>query len=164
MDILEKYNIYDRHFYEIIRDLIDSEVVRKMDNFIQHGSTSTLEHCLNVSYSSYKMALALKLDYVSTARGALLHDLYLYDWHKLPKEKHFFKQHGFVHASLALKNANKYFKLNDVEKDIIEKHMWPLTLRKLPLYRESVLVSVMDKCVSSKETLAPYVHKLTEIV
>jgi len=54
-------------------------------------------------------------------KGWLLHDFFLYDWHADKKTST--KLHGFVHLCIAVKNANEYFSLNNIEKDIIEKHM-----------------------------------------
>lgn len=164
MDIKERYGINDECFYDCIKDLINHEAVLMMDKFIQHGKTTTLDHCVMVSYNSYKLAKLLNLDYRSVARGGLLHDLFLYDWHNLPKVDSIFKMHGFVHAGIARDNALKYFDLSEVEIDIIERHMWPLNLTKPPRYRESLLVSFIDKYVSTKETVAPYIHKAVESV
>lgn len=50
----------------------------------------------------------------------------------------------------AYHNAKKYFDLNEIEKDIILKHMFPLTIT-LPRYKETFLVLIVDKIVSSKE-------------
>ena len=52
-----------------------------MDKYIQHGSTTTLDHSIAVSYLAYRLARKLDLDYISVARAGLLHDFYLYDWH-----------------------------------------------------------------------------------
>lgn len=75
---------------------------------------------------------------------------FLYDWHK--NEVDYGGLHGFIHPNIALKNANKYFLLNEVEKDIIQKHMWPLTL-KLPKYKEAYVVSFVDKYCAILETV-----------
>jgi uncharacterized protein len=80
----------------------------------------------------------------------MLHDFYLYDWHT-PDHSH--RLHGFRHPRTALNNAKKYYSLNQVEADIIEKHMWPLTLTKAPLCREAMLVCLVDKYISTTETL-----------
>ena len=50
-------------------------------------------------------------------------------------------------------DGNKYirYSLNNIEKDIIEKHMWPLTLR-LPKYKESYVVLMVDKYCALFET------------
>ena len=49
--------------------------------------------------------------------------------------------------------------IENKEKDIIEKHMWPLTLRQVPKYKESFLVSFVDKYTSSCETVVPVAQK-----
>lgn len=149
----------DKDYYECVKDLIYSDPVKLMDTFTQHGTTTTLEHCVNVSYMSYKIAKRLNIDYKSAARAGLLHDLFLYDWHLQPKGDPFFQKHGFTHPQRALENALKYYELNNKEIDIIEKHMWPLTLRKVPKYKESFLISFVDKHVSTKEIVAPYAQK-----
>ena len=48
-------------------------------------------------------------------------------------------------------NADRDFGLNEVEKDIISKHMFPLTIMP-PRYRESVLVTLADKWCALCET------------
>lgn len=137
-------------FASCISDLLTHDEVQRMDDFLQHGSTTCLEHCLSVSRLSYETAKRLRLDGRSAARGALLHDLYLYDWHK-PDPKR--KRHGFSHPRTALANAERCFNLNPVERDIILKHMWPLT-PALPRYPESYLVLTADKYIALKETVA----------
>ena len=156
MTVREKYRIYDDGYYECVKDLLENDLVLMMDSYIQHGFTTTLSHCITVSYNSYKIAKKLNLNYVAAARAGLLHDFYLYDWHMLEKEKNLFKKHGYVHAAKALENAKENFEISKLEEDIISKHMWPLTLRKVPRHRESFIVSVVDKCSSTKETVYPY--------
>jgi uncharacterized protein len=51
---------------------------------------------------------------------------------------------------IAVANAKKYFSINEIEEDIIKKHMWPLTLIP-PKYKESFIISFADKYLSSKE-------------
>lgn len=151
--------VNDEEYMKCVEDLFYSNPVKQMDEYIQHGSTTTLEHCINVSYQSYKLSKKLHLDYKSAARAGLLHDLFLYDWHLQPKGDPFFQKHGFTHPQRALENANKYFCLNNKEKDIIEKHMWPLTFRKVPKYKESFLISIVDKYTSTCETVVPVAKK-----
>jgi uncharacterized protein len=138
-------------FISQIRDLLSKQQVFEMNNYIQHGNTTTFRHCLMVAYYSYAIALRLphRLDTKSIIRGAMLHDFYLYDWH-IPDKSH--RLHGFVHPGFALKNARKYFTLNPIEEDIIAKHMWPLTFMKIPGCREAILVCLVDKFCSLAET------------
>ena len=108
----------EKEFNLIINDLINNETVLEMKKYYQHGSTSCFEHCYNVAYVCYKMAKKLRLDYVSATRGAMLHDLFLYDWRTPKKDRVNKKMHAFTHGEIALNNATKLFKINDTEKDI----------------------------------------------
>ncbi|AKN31522.1 HD family phosphohydrolase [Clostridium carboxidivorans P7] len=139
----------DKKYEKCVCDVIHHEMVVSMKNYIQHGNTNCLEHSLYVSYISYMICRRLGLDYRSAARGGLLHDFFLYDWHMRRPQKGL---HGFIHPNIALKNANKYFNLNDNEKDIIQKHMWPLTIT-LPRYKESFVVLFTDKYCAFMETV-----------
>ncbi len=142
---------FRQEFIHQITPIIENEKVKRMDKYIQHGETSTLEHCIAVSYMSYYIAkrLHIRCDYHSLIRGALLHDYFLYDWHDKDSSH---KLHGFHHAKTALKNASLDFELTEIEKDIIAKHMFPLNI-KLPKYRESYIVTLADKICSSYEVL-----------
>jgi uncharacterized protein len=140
----------EQEFNAIVSDILDNEEFLKLKNFF-HTNSSIYEHARIVSYLAYRLCKYLNLDYTSAARGALLHDFFLYDWrnHDLPelaKDKY----HGVAHPKIALNNALKHFKLNDLEKDIIVKHMWPLTLIP-PRYQESYIVTFTDKYVASRE-------------
>jgi len=146
---------FEDEFYEIIKDIYEHEEFLKLKEH-HHHTSSIYEHVMSVSYFSYRASKFLKLDYHSTARGALLHDFFLYDWRNhdvpdLPEDKF----HGIEHPKIALQNATKHFSLNDIEKDIVVKHMWPLTLVP-PKFKESFIVSFADKYLASKE----YVTKL----
>lgn len=139
-----------KEFHETVEDILRHEEFLRLKNYFHHNS-SIFEHAVNVAYFSYRICKFLKLDHRSAARGALLHDFFLYDWRNhdvpdLPREKY----HGIEHPGIALANAKKYFTLNDIEKDIIVKHMWPLTITP-PRYKESFIVTFADKYLSSKE-------------
>ena len=79
----------------------------------------------------FSKTIHLKVDRDSLVRGALLHDYFLYDWHDRRPER---RIHGFTHTGIALHNADRDFELNDIERDIIGKHMFPLTVVP-PRYR-----------------------------
>ncbi|GFN36578.1 putative ABC transporter permease [Tepidimicrobium xylanilyticum] len=140
---------FEEEYKDCINDLISHEITRSMKNYKHHGDVNCLEHSLYVSYISYKICKKLGMDYRSAARGGLLHDFYLYDWHI---EKPYKGLHGFVHPDIALQNADKFFSLNSIEKDIIKKHMWPLTV-KPPRYKESFVVLMIDKYCAFMEII-----------
>lgn len=136
-------------FKLIIKDITSNPNVMALKEHIQHASNSRFYHCLCVSYYTYAICKKLNLDYVSAARGAMLHDFYFYDW----RNKHVEGQkkfHAYRHPRIALNNAKDIFELNDIQKDIILKHMWPLTL-PLPRYRESFIVTLVDKYCATAE-------------
>lgn len=142
-------------FYALIQDLISNETVQKMKNYRQHYNTSTYEHCFYVSYISYKICKKLGLDYKAAARGGILHDLFLYDWRNSRKLLNLERSHAFIHPKIAFENASKLFKLTEKEKDIIVKHMWPVTLT-LPKYPESFIVTFVDKYSALFESFTFY--------
>ena len=130
-------------------DILKSERMITEKDFIQHGSISCYDHSLNVAKKSLIIAgfllIFIKINEKSLIRGALLHDYFLYDWHKSGH-----RLHGFFHAKRALKNAESDFKLNDIEKNIIKRHMFPLNICP-PKYRESWIVCLADKLCAVEE-------------
>ena len=120
---------------------------------IQHGNVSVRRHAINVARYSLLIneKLGIKCNKRDLIRGALLHDYFLYDWHD---KDHIspLRLHGFFHPGIALRNAEKEYRLSTKEKDIIRKHMWPLTIVP-PKCREAWVVSMADKYCSLMETL-----------
>lgn len=121
-----------------------------MDSFIQHGGTSCLKHTIAVAYYSILLAdfMGIRYNRRELIRGALLHDYFLYDWHDGKKGR---GMHGFTHPQTAMLNADKDFELTEVERDIIKKHMFPLTVIP-PVCREGWIVCLVDKLCSVYET------------
>ena len=144
--------INDAQYMDIVKDILSSDIFKKLAGFVQHGSTSTMEHSINVSYTTYLVCKKLNLDYKSAARAALLHDFYLYDWHRPAKEigTHF---HGFTHPYTAAKNAKKYFGITDKEAGMIKTHMFPFTPIP-PLSREGWVLTMADKTTSVNEIIS----------
>lgn len=134
--------------YKYGKNILNSKGMIKSKSFIQHGSVSVYDHSINVAQLALNISKRFKnVDTKSLIRGALLHDYFLYDWHQKDKSH---RLHGFTHASTALKNANRDFKLNKIEKDIIKKHMFPLNIIP-PRYKESYIVCIADKICALKE-------------
>ena len=140
-----------KEFREVVKDIVNNDKFKKMKEIKQHRFTNCYEHSINVATKCfiYAKKFNMKIDVVSLVRGALLHDFYLYDWRESKKEH---LNHGYIHPQIALVNATKEFGyLNDIEKDIILSHMWPLTFFKFPKYKESFLVCFFDKVCAIKE-------------
>lgn len=126
---------------EILGPVLSNEKVQQLREFVQHGDTNRYAHSFRVAKYSYIVCERLNLDGVSAARGAMLHDFFLYDWEE---EQMSGSEHLRTHPSAALEMAEQEFDLNEKEKDIIAKHMWPVT-SQTPDYKESYIVSTMDK-------------------
>ena len=146
-------------FEKLIEELSMDERTQEMEKYIQHGTVTTYDHCMQVARTSYWLndVFHIKSRKRELVRGAFLHDYYLYDWH-LPHENHR-NLHGFYHPGIAARNAKRDFTLSKKEENIIESHMWPLTVTKLPKSREAILVGIADKICSARETLVRWERK-----
>jgi len=122
-----------------LREILVHPVFESLRNFPHHGKISCYDHSITVACLAYRMAGRFGCDRISAAKGGLLHDLYLYDWHSGGPGLH-----GFRHPSISLQNSLRFFTLNEIERDAILRHMWPLTPVP-PRYRESLIVSIADK-------------------
>ena len=138
-------------FKKVCDEVCSTEKYQSLKNYVAHGRISVYAHSLRVAERSYAYAIThrVKCDIVSLIRGALLHDYFLYDWHKLPK----FSFHGYTHAKTAMENASKDYDLNEKEKNIIYSHMFPLNLFHFPKCKEAWIVLWQDKLCALKETV-----------
>lgn len=154
---LKKRHEKQKELYLLLRehasDILDSDNFQSTRNYIQHGSIPVHRHCIDVARQSIAISKALRIPCSEREliRGALLHDYFLYDWHDKSREN-YQMLHGFYHPGIALRNASKEYDLTLREKDIIEKHMWPLTVVP-PRCREAWIVTTADKYCSILETL-----------
>lgn len=137
----------DREFCSLIKPLLNTEMVQKLDNYTQHHFQSRLEHSIAVSYYSYKLGKKLGLNWRAMARGGLLHDLFFHDWRTTKFEE---GSHAYVHPRIALSNAKKITSISSLEEDIIVNHMMGSTL-DIPKSREAFCVSMIDKYLAVSE-------------
>lgn len=157
-EIIKNENI--KEFFSITNELINNPIVMQMQNYRQHYNTSCYEHCIEVAYWSYLFCKKHNLDYVSVARASILHDLFLYDWRNSRRELGLEGWHAFIHPKIALTNALNIFSLNKKEKDIILKHMWPVTFFHFPKYKESYVITITDKLSALKSCYNYYQSSL----
>lgn len=154
---LERFRIRNKKIHKAAPDILGSENFDRTKDHIQHGNVTVNDHVWDVARYSLAISerLHIRCSQKELIRGALLHDYFLYDWHQ-PDEENPHKLHGFYHPGTALRNASKEYELTNREKDIIKKHMWPLTLVP-PKCREAWIVTAADKWCSLMETL--HFHK-----
>ena len=135
----------NRSYKSLEKEVMSNKKYMLLNKESHHGLTR-LEHSLRVSRNVYKVAKKLNLDYVSATRAALLHDFFF--------NEEFESNHGLiqgvVHPDIALANACGSFKLNEIEKNAIESHMFPLSV-VLPKSREAWVLTIVDKLVAIYE-------------
>ena len=165
MKIRQK-EVEDLIFKSYLEEVMKKKKFLKMNRYIQHGNTSCLLHSIAVSYYSYRLAKFLRLNIheKELIRGALLHDYFLYDWHAKYKPTRNVGLHGRIHPKIALFNARKDYDINELEADIIARHMFPLTFTP-PKYKESIIVCLVDKVLSTYEVFSKNAYaKITDRV
>lgn len=133
-----------------LHGLLHTEEAALMKRCIQHGEISTYDHVISVVQLSFFLNRRLHLGAPDRelVRGAFLHDFYLYDWHE---NGYIGRLHGLHHPAIALANAARRYPLTPTERNIIESHMWPLTLFHMPKCRAAFIVCLADKICSAYE-------------
>lgn len=136
-------------FFACISDLYTTAEVQSLKQYEQHLLINRLDHITSVAYISYLTCKKLGLNYREAARGAILHDLFYYDWRD--KYSHP-RPHGYLHPGIALKNAQELCggQLTALEANTIKRHMFPLTPIP-PRYPEGLVVSMADKYCATWE-------------
>ena len=156
----ERHRELHRQIQEAASDILQSNNFMSTKGHIQHGDMTVNQHCVNVAKLSIAISdkLHIRCQKDEMIRGALLHDYFLYDWHVGDARKPQ-NLHGFYHPGIALRNATRDFVLSEREKDIIKKHMWPMTVIP-PMCREAWIVTLADKYCSAMETLGLHKKKM----
>ncbi len=131
-----------KEFLEYAYPIISTDKFKELKKYIHHAKHTCYRHVLSVAYISYKLALNnYKIDMASLIKVALLHDYYLYDWHKPGHAR----PHGFTHPKTAMNNAKRDFGLTKTEARAIRSHMWPLTIFHIPTSRIGWIICLADK-------------------
>ena len=149
---MKKTEMNEELFLKEMALLENDPYVKKMEQYSQHRGNNTYQHVRNVAYKSYELAKHFhwEIDEKSLARGAMLHDYYMYSTKDKGMSAY---RHGTSHPGKALQNARNRFELNEKEENIIRSHMWPLTLFHPPRSKEAVLVCIVDKYCAAREML-----------
>jgi uncharacterized protein len=148
---------YNKEFYDIYNEFYQNNKYKELRKDVHHG-LSKLKHIERVAKYSFYVSKFCKMDYVSATRGAFLHDFFL----NTEVDKSNFKSYLESHADMALKNSEENFILNNIERDVISKHMYPIS-KSQPEYKESLVVSICDKVASIYEFFR-YQLKMTATV
>lgn len=154
----------NKEYKEITRDIIENDNFITLKNDNHHG-TNRYEHCKRVSYLSFLMSKMFKANAKDSAISGLLHDFF----HGTTNENENITY--LTHPKTSAINAQKYFNINDNEKNIIETHMYHYALVKSicpfpkegekikakeyrPNCKEGYIVCISDLLVSIYEVIA----------
>jgi len=104
----------NEEFTFIAAPLLEHPMVARLSQYEHHRDKTRLEHVKEVAWVSFYWGKRLSLDSSAIVRGALLHDLFFYDWlHDGPR------LHGFRHPNIALQNARKVTALSPLYHRVI---------------------------------------------
>lgn len=148
----------DTEYMELIEDLLKNKDLMMLEDITHHHHTTRLTHSLFVSYVSYRIASRFNCDKRAVARAGLLHDFFHEGREEIvAMEK---GSHNFVHPKIAVENAASITELSELERDIILKHMFLCTRCGLPKYKESFIVTCVDKYCAISEVSKPSREKV----
>lgn len=156
-DTIVSQRKYGKEFEKSVQDILIHPYFQSLAAYRHHGIKRS-DHSIRVAYNAYVIGKKLNLDATAIARGGLLHDFFfdipLNQKREIRKSckglKKVTSMQGFTHPKMAGSNAKKYFEISEKEADIIEKHMFPLTI-KPPKYSESWIVNGVDTSIAFKE-------------
>ncbi len=158
--ICSSKELTDNSYYDCVRDIIDCKQLQDLKTITHHISTTRFQHCVNVSYYSYIVCRKFRLNARSAARAGLLHDLFYYDRKEYNSGKvRGQASHSKNHAMIACANAEQVTDISVLERDMIAKHMWPVT-RPMPRYKETYIITIIDKYCAVLEFCVPKVQRV----
>lgn len=142
MNIMNRiYN--DKEFMKIASPILTNKEFIKTKSIVHHGNTR-YNHSVRVAYIAYTLCKFFGCDISSTVRAGILHDFFLVrdDKNIATSAKMFIE-----HPSIAKENAINYFGIDEKEQNIIESHMFPISV-VAPKSKEAWLVTLSDKLVA----------------
>ena len=93
----------DKEYMAYVGHLIQHPKVQKLADIPHHIHSNRLEHSIHVSYTSYRISKKMGWDTKSTARGALLHDLFT----TTGGRSNLIRAMPGVHPRIAVRNAKR---------------------------------------------------------
>ena len=138
--------------------ILSSAGMQKSAQFMQHGTTSVRDHCMNVACCATKMArvLRLKVNERDLVHAALLHDYFLYDWHDRSTSR---PRHATQHPRYAAENAVRDFEISQEVVRAIHSHMFPMS-RHIPQGSLGWLVCIADKLCTVQEVAQGILYRV----
>ena len=144
----------------ICSNIMESDYFNRLYGRKHHFNSNVAIHSIRVTNECYRLAhiMHLDIDKESLIKGAICHDLALANIKYTfgPKQAIF---HSMDSANIA---TNIIGTLSDKERNIIESHMFPIS-PVLPKYKESWILTLVDKYIATKEILIEPIIKILTI-
>lgn len=142
----------DEAFMRYAGSLYNTDEVQGLEKYEQHLLINRLQHITAVARVAVEICEKLGVSPESAAKGAVMHDLFYYDWRDGENGK-WHCLHGYKHPRYSALNAKQlYPELTRREEKIILRHMWPLTVLP-PESVQGLAVSLADKYCATLELL-----------
>ncbi|MCQ2463054.1 MAG: HAD family hydrolase [Clostridia bacterium] len=139
-------------FMKYAGELYKTQQVQGLMQYEQHLQINRLQHITAVARVAVDICEKLGVEAGSAARGAVMHDLFYYDWRDGINGK-WHCLHGYKHPRYSARNAKQlYEQITRKEEKIILRHMWPLTVMP-PESVQGFAVSLADKYCATLELL-----------
>nr|MCR5283592.1 phosphohydrolase [Lachnospiraceae bacterium] len=96
-------------FWDTFLQLREDPVVLSLQKYPNHRVSNLYDHSSRVALCAYDLSrrLHIKVDGEALAKGAMLHDFYLY--HAQSNHSITYREHLMKHPHVALDNAKKHF-------------------------------------------------------
>ena len=110
-----------KKIWDFYLDFRNDPALNQLYSTPQHRTSNTFRHVNLVTqqclYHCFKKGL--EVDFESLIVGAMLHDLFFYDWRKDKSKK---RKHLWRHPQVAYENATKLYDINEKEINILCGH------------------------------------------
>ena len=144
----------DIEYMEIVSEILKNREFNKLKDFTHH-KTTRMEHSKRVAYLSYRICKKLDLDYVSAARGGMLHDFFLNRYTAKNTNKLIRN-----HPKIASTNAKKHFNLNKKEINILRVICFRWLLRLNLSIKKVMLLLLLINLFGDMKSLLDIARKL----
>ncbi len=136
----------NKEYKEMAKDILESEYFQELKKDTHHGSTR-YDHCKRVGRVSLVLAKIFRGNKEEVVKAGLLHDFF---YGKTGSKEAI---NYLNHPQMSVKNAQKYFEIDENVADDIKTHMFHYALVKkcFPFIKGDKCTSLKDQKPKSKE-------------
>lgn len=144
---------------ELGGDILESDDFRKIIGQRHHIYSTVGYHSVHVAQKMLMFSRIFGFDEEDAVRGSLWHDVGIYDRDSFGRGM----DTAFSHPVRSLMKAEKSGTVNAIQADMIENHMWPVTLHR-PKTMEGLMITIADKWCAISEFLGIHDGRIDEVL